>query len=229
VFARGPAAFAVPPSKIGEVIAYIHNNPVRARVVNRAGASSWTSHRAYVGHVAAPTWLAVDAGLARCGFDDRAAFDRWVDVTPGDSCRPEVGRIRREVMQRGRIELGTPTGGDVAHVPLVGRPHVSVRIDPRIIVDVAAAAIGIETNELCSKRRTAPVVAARRVAIHTSIAFGVSGSDMASALGISPSAVTQISEGLPPALSTTVDEVKQRVALVTGAVPRNLRPSPFGR
>ena len=44
-----------------ELIRYIHNNPVRAGVVERASDSEWSSHRAYMGLEPVPDWLAVEA------------------------------------------------------------------------------------------------------------------------------------------------------------------------
>src|SRR5574338_1050354 len=64
MFVRGPKALTVEASGVGSVIAYIHNNPVRAKVVADASESSWTSHRAYLGLVRAPAWLSVREGLA---------------------------------------------------------------------------------------------------------------------------------------------------------------------
>ena len=39
-----------------ELIRYVHNNPVRARVVSRASESDWSSHCAYLGLAASPAW-----------------------------------------------------------------------------------------------------------------------------------------------------------------------------
>ena len=42
------------------LLAYVHLNPVRARLVNHPDQADWTSHAAYVGLEACPTWLARD-------------------------------------------------------------------------------------------------------------------------------------------------------------------------
>ena len=46
---------------LAELIRYVHNNPVRAKVVASAKQSRWSSHRAYLGLEAAPEWL-------NCGY-----------------------------------------------------------------------------------------------------------------------------------------------------------------
>ena len=64
------------------LIAYVHNNPVRAGIVNEAAHSAWTSHRAYLGAAASAEWLDVCAGLRMSCFDadapGRRAFDTFV-------------------------------------------------------------------------------------------------------------------------------------------------------
>ena len=49
------------PSRMAALVAYLHNNPVRAKVVHEAVQSDWTSHQAWIGVAARPRWLAVDA------------------------------------------------------------------------------------------------------------------------------------------------------------------------
>lgn len=210
MFVRGPKDFAIVPENEGQLIAYVHNNPVRAGVVPDARQSTWTSHPAYVGHVLPPRWLHVTEGLARAGFDDRARFDEWVNATPGDSGKVNVERVRRAVAKRGAIELGTPTGGEVAVVPFIARPHAHVRPDPRRIVQITADILGMSEVELCSRRRSAIVVAGRRIATRCAKALGISGSDVAAALAITPQAVSRM-RGPDAELNLASDQVLERL------------------
>lgn len=68
VFAARFAAIACSEEQAALVIAYIHNNPVRAGVVADPADSSWTSHRAYLGLEPLPPWLDVEQGLSLCGY-----------------------------------------------------------------------------------------------------------------------------------------------------------------
>ena len=67
---------------LGELVRYIHLNPVRAQMVETAGAYRWSSHRHYLGpspHV--PSWLHTDEVLARFGGDTpegRITLDSFV-------------------------------------------------------------------------------------------------------------------------------------------------------
>ncbi len=68
VFVKGPNVITVTSNNYARLITYIHDNPVRAGIVDRPLESDWTSHRAYVGATATPNWLDVSAGLALAGF-----------------------------------------------------------------------------------------------------------------------------------------------------------------
>jgi REP element-mobilizing transposase RayT len=217
VFAHRPNDYSVPPSKVGEVIAYIHNNPVRAGVVARARNSDWTSHQAYLGAVEAPAWLAVDQGLARAGFEAAAVFDAWVDATPGDPCIVDLRRARIEAHRRGALEVATPNGGATPSIPLVARPYAYVRIDPRLLVQLAANAVGLSELELCSRGRTESIVAGRRIAVNAGLALGLTAAELAAVLAISRGAASQIARaGLDPQLQDMCRQVIDNVAMLVG-------------
>ena len=75
LFVRGPEALLVPDDRVGRVIAYLHNNPVRAGVCAQPHDSTWTSHRAQLGLDDAPPWLDVGEGMRRTGLTDVMAFE----------------------------------------------------------------------------------------------------------------------------------------------------------
>ena len=54
MFVRGPTEYTVPRHRVRDLIAYIHNNPVRAGLVATAVESAWASHQAYVGRASRP-------------------------------------------------------------------------------------------------------------------------------------------------------------------------------
>lgn len=96
IFVRGPKQLAVDADGVGPLLAYLHNNPVRAGLVPEANRSTWTSHRAYLGLDPVPRWLCVDTGLALAGFADPAAFVAFVRIPPNDPAR-ELLRERRVI------------------------------------------------------------------------------------------------------------------------------------
>lgn len=70
VFASRFRTIDVKGSDAAALLAYVHNNPVRARVVPHAEDSTWTSHRAMVDLDPAPNWLDVGMALELCGLPD---------------------------------------------------------------------------------------------------------------------------------------------------------------
>jgi REP element-mobilizing transposase RayT len=191
MFADRPASDAVAAHDQANLFAYIHNNPVRAGVVQRASQSSWSSHRAFVGLAPRPPWLEVDIALELCGFDDIEAFDRWVTGSPDVEIEhPDVASVRKIVRKRGAIEIATPCE---TKVTLVRRPKSLIRPEPFEIVQVVAEAAGVDVAAMCSQNRRPRAVSARRVAFHVAVRFGVSITDMSTALGVSPQGGSNLS------------------------------------
>jgi hypothetical protein len=172
------------------LLAYIHNNPVRAGLVGDPSDSSWTSHRAYLGLVPPPPWLDVERGLALCGFScsrsGRLAFHeavlaraheaRRVDLSGGDM--HERRRSMRAVM-RAPIEIATPVvkmKAGALHVELAsGRSRIAAsagamraapwRGDPATVLELVERKTGVDLRPLHSFKRPRPVSHARRLAL----------------------------------------------------------------
>ena len=84
VFADRPSTYILDEVKAPKLLAYLHNNPVKAGVSLTASDCSWTSHQAYtINRTAAPSWLNVELGLQLGRFEDtptgRQDFDRFVN------------------------------------------------------------------------------------------------------------------------------------------------------
>lgn len=217
LFAQRPNAWAVRPEHIGELIAYIHNNPVRAGVVAHARDSAWTSHAAYVGLTSAPRWLAVGEGLQRCGLT-RDHFDAVVngaDVAPE---RVPLDGIHRAARKRGAVELATPTAKPT-EVPLVARRFARVRPDPRLVVAALEDVIGIPASRIASRSNTATLRVARCLAVHSGLALGLTITEISTALGLSRQAGSRIA-GRP------LDDVGRAVVALVAARLTKVTPSP---
>jgi hypothetical protein len=94
VFAERPRTLLVEKDTyLLELVRYVHNNPVRAKVVRRARSSDWSSHQAYIGETQPPKWLRLGYVLGRFGGSARkaaAAFDAFVDDGRREGRRPEL-------------------------------------------------------------------------------------------------------------------------------------------
>ena len=190
VFTARPDLFAVPAHREGDLVAYIHNNPVRARVVDRARDSTWTSHRAFVGDAPSPPWLHVRESLARMAMAPHE-LDAWVDGAAGLSSPDTLATIRKAVRSRGAINVATPAVGDGVRVPLVVREFAAIRPDPVRLANAVADLLGLPPQAMWTRRgRTR--TAGRRIAVHLARTTGVSGADIAAALGISRSRASVI-------------------------------------
>jgi REP element-mobilizing transposase RayT len=122
VLADRPKSVLVHSDTYGlELIRYVHNNPVRAGVVDRATDSSWTSHRSYLGLEACPAWLSTEAVLG----PDIAEHERvrqelagYVDEGRSEARRPEFsGEISSSLGRRMRRMMG---GDVILSYPVVG-------------------------------------------------------------------------------------------------------------
>jgi hypothetical protein len=182
VFADRPATFAVRPEVEQRLIAYIHNNPVRAGVVSRARDCSWTSHPMYVRSRLAPSWLHVDEGIALCQVEP-SAFDSWVAADVATAEAPDLLAISRAARKRGALHVATPTVSPT-DVPLVARPFARIRPDPREVVAVVAQVTGVPTTAFASRRPEQDLVEARRIAVHAAKLLGLTGSEIGAALGV---------------------------------------------
>ena len=209
VLADRPTSIMVPDERAGYLAAYIHNNPRRANVVERALDCHWSSHRSYVLGVAVPRCLCVETGLALCGFDtsdtDRAAFDRWVDACGPDPRDPALSggtmlAARRAVRAaNGRAaEIATPSfcRKGLATYP-VRLPEGAVRRQ-RIkgpmsaLLTHVANVLGVEVRQLVAPGRARAVSRARRVAVLACREAGRPVAEVCAALGLSDSAASYL-------------------------------------
>jgi len=170
VFVRGPKDIEVPPERVRDVIAYIHNNPVRAGVVGGAADTTWTSHRAYLGLETKPRWLHVQTGLELGGFAAGAALDAWVATAP-DAEWDAIVRASEEPV-----------------------PRQTTTARASIIVRAVADEVGLPLAELRSPRRSPAVLLGREVAVLCATAVGVTGKAIADALEMSQQGASRISQ-----------------------------------
>lgn len=207
VFADRAKDYAIVSAREAHLLAYIHNNPVRAGVVTHANQSAWTSHPYYSGVYEAPAWLRVDEGLIRAGFTNPADFDEWVGVTPGESGVVEVGRARRAAKKQGALEIATPVAGRPALLPLVRKGVGHIRMDVNTVIRVAAETIDVAEMLVRSRSRNPGAVAARFVTAYCARRLGISATEVAAALGISVAAVCKASDREPSPLALAAIEI----------------------
>jgi hypothetical protein len=198
LFAGRPKMIAVHgEEKVRDLLAYIHNNPVRGGVVRHADETDWTSHRAYLGRARAPAWLAVGEGLRRAGIDDPAAFHAFVVASEDVEHFAETDRIlaavARKVHRRGGVEVATPEIGERTSIPLVARPFAGIRPDPRAVVEVVTGMMGLHREAAFGRHRPEAILV-RRYIITVGLMMGLTLAELSAATGISKSSGSRLAD-----------------------------------
>lgn len=229
VYAERATAITMPLDRIGVLVPYIHNNPVRAGVVARADDSTWTSHRAWIGLDPCPSFLAAQLGLRLSGFDEsasgRAAFDATVRARSTDPSQPLVAQSAMEALRTcARRELGRPVelaspvetaDGLRAEVLDVGDAGQECCVALMQLLRVAAAVGGVSVEELQLRSRDRRLVRVRRViAVAAVRRLGHTAAEVARLLVLSRSAITLLLRD-----RETVAEDVERVMRVMTASP----------
>lgn len=214
VFAGRPTTVIAAPVHAARLLAYVHNNPIRAALVTSAADSGWTSHRAYLGETQPPEWLDVRLGLEIAGFDTsregRRAFAESVAARAGDPRDPAIAgddagaRVSVRASLDAPVEVGAPLWPSDYASPrlrcvnaLVGtplRPSPPRRLDA--LLELAAMRCGVPVRRLRMRDRTARTVRARRVFLHAAIdALGCSINASAAWVGLTGQGASQLLRG----------------------------------
>ena len=181
LLAERPRTYTIDILKAPRLIAYLHNNPVRAGVCLDAKNSTWTSHRAYLDLEPGPTFLDTNLGLKLCDQsrtpEGKSRFDSLVQRSLMESDDWIIGRGELvDHRKEARIALGSAV--------LLGTPHVSTSSNEVIysvmngresalhpswtgklsdVLDFVSAHSDVSKKLVQSKSRCRKVVAVRRL------------------------------------------------------------------
>jgi putative transposase len=118
-----------------QLIRYVHNNPVRAKVADSAKRSKWSSHRAYLGLEEPPEWLNsgyILSMFARYPKVAREKFDRYVEEGKKEGRRKDLNGEESTGAAR-RFQQGMGDGWRLSG-PIVG----SDRFQAKVLEDICA-------------------------------------------------------------------------------------------
>jgi hypothetical protein len=211
VWAERCEMWALEPGHEAALIAYLHNNPVRAGVVEHARDSTWTSHRAYVGLAPVPNWLHVDEGLARSEIA-RTEFDGALMSDHRTVDRPVIAGIHRAARIHGALEIGTPIVGTKIEAPVLARRFTHLRPTPARVLEVLVETLGLKPSGYLTRGRDAAGL--RAIAIQAARELGMTIASIAVALGISPQSGSRLA-------LRELDEVQRAHVVVIAARLRN--------
>ncbi len=208
VFADRPYAELLEASRVPYVVAYVHNNPVRARLVTWAGDTSWSSHRAYLGLEPPIASLSVQRGLALCGYSDdaagRIAFDSWVRSCSGQPRAPRPEHDAQRALRDARytagapVRIATPQRNDKGLTfPLLAAAGsvlgpVRRELSSTAVLAAVHAVVGTEPRGRGARDHRPEVALARRVSLLAWARSGRARIEMARALGIGASSASDL-------------------------------------
>ncbi len=223
VFADRPYAEALAPDRVPYVLAYVHNNPVRARLVGWAGDTNWTSHRAYLGIDPSRARLCVQRGLDLCGYasdpEDRPRFDDWVRARAGEQLERLAVQVAKGARRSARqavgavAELATPQRSEQGlsfpiMVPTFAVGRAQLDLSAENVLAAIHHLLGVDARGRSARDHRPSIAQARRVALAVWQRTGRSRIEMARTLGIGASAASNLVHADP---ARTSHEMVERV------------------
>ena len=230
-----------------ELIRYVHNNPVRAGLVNKAQDSFWSSHRAYLGLEKIPDWLDTQPLLGKATKTRQKRqreFEKFVCQGRGELQRPEFsGQVSHDLARRirqligGPVEISFPVLGPDEFIRQVYGEQVQKNSDIKRSVDTDITAQKVlealcedskfSIELLCSRTRRSEVT--RKRALFTwlwCVRFGRPQVEVAEQLGISASAVSGLLGKLyTQGMSIKENQLVERVWDILTTEKNNTLPS----
>jgi putative transposase len=178
---------------LGELVRYIHLNPVRAKMVKRPEDYEYSGHRAYLGF---DKTAVVDAQpvLRHFGASRRRAVEsyiQFVEANLGEQSQVDYYRAAEGRMLGGENFL-SEIRHRVGDHQTVGREPERTSIDD--LLSAAERSSGLSRHELCGKSKNRKTVAVKEAVIVLGRERGITNRELAEALGIGPSAVTRRAE-----------------------------------
>lgn len=197
---------------LGELVRYIHLNPVRAKMVKRPEDYEYSGHRAYIG-LDKSGLVEAEPVLRHFGGAKKRAIEvyiRFVKAGIGEPSQDEYYRA-----SEGRLLGSDEFLEEIKH--RVGEHRAARKgFEPTSTEDLlnaAAKSSGLSRQELCSKSKNRETVAVREAVIVVGRERGISNRELAEALGIDGSAVTKRVEAARVRGTESVEKKRLRDAL----------------
>jgi putative transposase len=201
---------------LGELVRYIHLNPVRAKMVKRPEDFEYSGHRAYLG-LDRTGLVDTEPVLRHFGATRKRAvevYTRYVEASLGEKSHDDYYRAAE-----GRLLGSGEFVEEIRH--RVGEHRASRQaVERTSIEDLLSAAersSGLTRQELCSKSKNRRTVAAKEAVIVLGRELGIRNRELAEGLGIDASAVTRRVEAARARGAESSDLIRLRKALRSNA------------
>ncbi|MCU0722714.1 MAG: transposase [Planctomycetes bacterium] len=204
---RFKAILVEPGAHEWELTRYIHLNPVRARIADRAEKHRWGSAPAYFGLEPAPPWLGKDEVLSRHGSTAKAAvasyrlfLEEGMAASEGSPLKDAVASSflgSQAFLDGVRRAVGSGPGNRRAE----GYPGLARRVEVDRVADTVRRVFAVEAEALSARRRRGNE--ARQAALflcrrHTRLSMAELGKRFG---GVSATAVCLTAKGFAERLS----------------------------
>ena len=197
---------------LGELVRYIHLNPVRARIVKRPEDYEYCGHRAYLG-LDKTGLVDTEPVLRHFGASRKRAVETYIrfvesslaEQSQGEYYRAAEGRLlgSEEFLQEIRHRIGDHRA--VRRVP----EHTTIED----LLTAAERSSGLSRQELWSKSKNRRTVAVKEALIVLGRENGITNRALADALGLGASAVTKRVEAARARGAESSDLVRLRKTL----------------
>lgn len=134
-----------------ELVRYIHQNPLRAGIVNNMGDYKWCSHHAYAGNATIP-WLVTESVLYLFGSNISSARRKYVEFVEQEQPMSVVEQIRSDLTNDDMV-LGDDTWVNEVLRRANAKPEFE-SLDH--LIDEVCRQNGIREVQLLSRARSRP-------------------------------------------------------------------------
>jgi putative transposase len=199
---------------LGELVRYIHLNPVRAKMVRKPESYPYSSHRAYIGTEPAGI-VDVDPVLRRFGARKKLARERFAQFV---ATGMKLGHVEQFYDTTSSV-LGSDEFVDsMIHrigdfVPKGTSKTVPIEFDPEALITAVENVCGVARQESCGKAKGARIIAAKEALIVSGRRLGASATTLSRLMGLDianisrrhDAAIRKMTED--PSLSQTISHV----------------------
>ncbi len=167
------------------LLAYLHLNPVRARLVMTVAQAHWTSHEAYAGRITKPDWLTTKDLLA--AFGGRKRYLAYLRSYRGKGTVPPEDFESDVLFGGGRLSEAAAELAQQKPAKAPAKPSLSNSLT------LASRRLEVRRKDLVTARAGKAADPRRPVLVWWLVQHqGIAGKDVAEALGISRGRVSQL-------------------------------------
>lgn len=181
---------------LGELVRYIHLNPVRAKMVESVEDYPYSSHRAYQG-VEAPGIVDIDPVLRLFGSkreDARRHFATYVSSAKRPGSREDLYDTQNGILGSEEfVDATIHRLGETGFVPKPtdGRLNLTDDFNTEVLLCAVEQIVGISRRDFCQRGKSAKIIAAKETLIVAGRRMGATTTSLAALTGLNSATVSR--------------------------------------